>query len=170
VTPKGSTVAVVYLLGAFCSHLLSAVLQRVTGVTALDFARKRLFEPLGVGDVGWDSDPQGRSIGSAALQMRALDMTKLGSMYLTYGKFETHRILDREWVEKSLTTRVKMPTAGGPAEYGYYWWLYPERTLFEALGGRRPANRCIPRSWSRRRNDSRYSHRHSEITVRGATV
>ena len=106
----------------------------MTGVTALDFARKRLFEPLGVRDVGWDSDPQGRSIGSAALQMRALDMTKLGSMYLTYGKFETHRILDREWVEKSLTTRVKMPTAGGPAEYGYYWWLYPERTLFEAWG------------------------------------
>jgi CubicO group peptidase (beta-lactamase class C family) len=28
-----------------------------------------------------------------------------------------------------------MPTAGGPADYGYYWWLYPERRLVEAWGG-----------------------------------
>lgn len=117
------------------SHLLSAVLQKATGVTALDFARKRLFEPLGISDVAWDSDPQGRSIGSAALQMRPIDMAKLGSLYLSYGEAEMHRILDREWVEKSLTAHVKMPTAGGPAEYGYYWWLYPERKLFEAWGG-----------------------------------
>jgi CubicO group peptidase (beta-lactamase class C family) len=116
------------------SHLLSAVLQRATGATALDFARKRLFEPLGIRDVAWDSDPQGRSIGSAALQMRPIDMAKLGSLYLAYGEVE-NRVLDREWVEKSLTAQVKMPTAGGPAEYGYYWWLYPERKLFEAWGG-----------------------------------
>jgi CubicO group peptidase (beta-lactamase class C family) len=116
------------------SHLLSAVLQRATGATALEFARKRLFEPLGIRDVAWDSDPQGRSIGSAALQMRPIDMAKLGSLYLAYGEGE-NRVLDREWVEKSLTAQVKMPTAGGPAEYGYYWWLYPERKLFEAWGG-----------------------------------
>ncbi len=117
------------------SHLLSAVLQRATGATALDFARERLFEPLGIRDVAWDSDPQGRSIGSAALQMRPIDMARLGSLYLGYGELEMHRLLDREWVEKSLTAHVKMPTSGGPADYGYYWWLYPERKLFEAWGG-----------------------------------
>ncbi len=117
------------------SHLLSAILQKVTGATALEFARKRLFEPLGITDVAWDSDPQGRSIGSAALQMRPVDMAKLGYLYLTYGEFGSHRILDRQWVAKSLTAHVKMPTRGGPADYGYYWWLYPERNLFEAWGG-----------------------------------
>jgi CubicO group peptidase (beta-lactamase class C family) len=66
--------------------------------------------------------------------MRPIDMAKLGSLYLAYGEGE-NRVLDREWVEKSLTAQVKMPTAGGPAEYGYYWWLYPERKLFEAWGG-----------------------------------
>src|SRR5262249_6952078 len=117
------------------SHLLSAVLQKVTGVTALELARKRLFEPLGIADVAWDADPQGRSIGSAALQMRPVDMAKLGSLYLGYGELERHRILDREWVEKSLSAQVKMPARGGPIDYGYYWWLYPERNLFEAWGG-----------------------------------
>jgi CubicO group peptidase (beta-lactamase class C family) len=117
------------------SHLLSAILQKATGTTALDFARKRLFEPQGISDVAWDSDPQGRSIGSAALQMRPVDMAKFGSLYLSYGEWERHGVVERAWVEKSLTAHVKMPTSGGPADYGYYWWLYPDRGLFEAWGG-----------------------------------
>lgn len=28
-----------------------------------------------------------------------------------------------------------MPTGGGPAGYGYYWWLYPDMGLCEAWGG-----------------------------------
>jgi len=117
------------------SHLLSAILQKVTGTTALDFARKRLFEPLGISDIAWDADPQGRSIGSAALQLRPVDMAKFGSLYLDYGQWQTARVVERAWVQKSLTAQVKMPTRGGPAYYGYYWWLYPERSLFEAWGG-----------------------------------
>ncbi len=122
------------------SHLLSAILQKATGATALDFARKRLFEPLGISDVAWDSDPQGRSIGSAALQVRPVDMAKFGSLYLSYGEWETRRVVERTWVEKSLTAQVKMPTSGGPADYGYYWWLYPDRGLFEAWAGQASAS------------------------------
>ncbi len=117
------------------SHLLSAILQKVTGTSALEFARNRLFEPLGITDVAWDSDPQGRSIGSAALQLRPLDMAKLGWLYLSYGQWQAGRVVEPAWVEKSLTAQVSMPTRGGPADYGYYWWLYPERNLFEAWGG-----------------------------------
>jgi CubicO group peptidase (beta-lactamase class C family) len=117
------------------SHLLSAILQKATGSTALDFARTRLFEPLGISDVAWDADPQGRSIGSAALQMRPVDMAKFGWLYLSYGEWKTRQVVERAWVEKSLTAQVKMSTRGGPADYGYYWWVYPERGLFEAWGG-----------------------------------
>ncbi len=117
------------------SHLLAAVLQKATGMTALDFAHRRLFARLGIDDVAWDSDPQGRSIGSAALQMRPIDMAKLGTLHLRDGVWGAARVLDPEWVERSLTTHGKMRTRGGPADYGYYWWLYPERTLSEAWGG-----------------------------------
>ena len=117
------------------SHLLSAIIGKVTQSTALDFARERLFGPLGISDVRWDSDPQGRSIGSAALQLRPLDMTKLGRLYLASGAWNGRRILSADWVQKSFTAHTQMPTAGGAADYGYYWWLYPQRKLFEAWGG-----------------------------------
>jgi CubicO group peptidase (beta-lactamase class C family) len=45
------------------------------------------------------------------------------------------RILERAWVEKSLSAQTKMPTKGGSASYGYYWWVYPERHVAEAWGG-----------------------------------
>jgi CubicO group peptidase (beta-lactamase class C family) len=117
------------------SHLLSAVLQAVAGETALEFARSNLFTPLGIQDVAWDHDPQGRSIGSAALQMRPIDMLKIGFLYLDGGRYQGARILDRAWIEKSLSPHVQMPAKGGPVAYGYYWWLYPERQVAEAWGG-----------------------------------
>jgi CubicO group peptidase (beta-lactamase class C family) len=117
------------------SHLLSAALQNAVGKTALEFARKRLFTPLGIQDVAWDHDPQQRSIGSAALQMRSVDMVKIGFLYLRGGQFGGRRILERGWVERSLGEQAKMPAKGGPVAYGYYWWLYPERHVAEAWGG-----------------------------------
>jgi len=117
------------------SHLVSAVLQNAVDKTALEFARGRLFAPLGIKDVAWDHDPQQRSIGSAALQMRPADMSKIGFLYLQGGQFDGRRILEKEWVERSLSEQGKMPAKGGPVAYGYYWWLYPERHVAEAWGG-----------------------------------
>jgi CubicO group peptidase (beta-lactamase class C family) len=117
------------------SHLLSAILGKLTRSTALDFGRERLFRPLDISDIRWDSDPQGRSIGSGALYMKPVDMTKLGRLYLASGVWNGRRILSVGWVKKSFTVQTQMPTKGGAAGYGYYWWLYPERKLFEAWGG-----------------------------------
>jgi CubicO group peptidase (beta-lactamase class C family) len=79
------------------SHLLSAIIAKVTGSPALDFACNRLFGPLGIDDVRWDADPQGRSIGSAALYLRPVDMTKLGLLYLASGAWNGQRILSADW-------------------------------------------------------------------------
>ena len=46
-------------------HLLSAIIQKTTGMSALAFAQEHLFGPLGVSDAIWLSDPQGNNIGSA---------------------------------------------------------------------------------------------------------
>src|SRR5262245_53515894 len=95
------------------SLLVSAVLQNAVDKTALEFARGRLFAPLGIKDVAWDHDPQQRSIGSAALQMRPADMSKIRFLYLQGGQFDGRRILEKEWVERSLSEQGKMPAKGG---------------------------------------------------------
>ncbi len=69
-------------------HLLSAILQEATGMTELDFARQYLFEPLGIQDVAWESDPQGYSHGWGDLHLKPQDAAKLGLFWLQQGKWE----------------------------------------------------------------------------------
>jgi CubicO group peptidase (beta-lactamase class C family) len=117
------------------AHLLSAILQKATGETALDFGWDNLFQPLGISEVRWDYDPKGISIGSATIYLTPRDMAKLGYLYLNRGKWEGKSIVSADWVRASLQSRTKIAIAGGYADYGYYWWIYPELGLYEAWGG-----------------------------------
>ena len=62
-------------------------------------------------------------------------MAKFGYLYLNKGKWGGKSIVPADWIDTSFQSQTKMPTKGGPVDYGYYWWLYPERGLYEAWGG-----------------------------------
>ena len=117
------------------AHLLSAIIQKATGKTSLDFGWEHLFRPLGISDVTWYIDPQGINIGSATIYIIPRDMAKFGYLYLNKGKWGGKSIVPADWIDTSFQSQTKMPTKGGPVDYGYYWWLYPERGLYEAWGG-----------------------------------
>jgi CubicO group peptidase (beta-lactamase class C family) len=106
------------------AHLLSAILERATGQTLAEFAKTRLFEPLGITNFTWNQDPQGHTIGAWALTLTAQDMAKLGLLYLKKGQWGSKAILPRQWVKESLTTRVRQTLAdGSQGGYGFYWYL-----------------------------------------------
>ena len=75
------------------THILSAILSKVTGRSALDYARERLFGPLGITDVFWRGDPQGNSAGGAGLYLQPRDMARLGQLWLHDGVWEGQRLL-----------------------------------------------------------------------------
>ena len=81
------------------SHLLSAILSKVTGRSALDYAREKLFGPLGIDDVLWQADPQGVSGGGAGLYLQPRDMAKIGYLWLRGGVWEGKQILPAAWIE-----------------------------------------------------------------------
>lgn len=117
------------------SHLLSAILQKATGQTALAYAQEHLFGPLGLEEVMWQSDPQGISIGGWGLSLTPRQMAKFGYLYLNRGVWEGQALVPAAWVEQS--TQVQAPfEAGADLRYGYHWWRVPavsERT-FAAIG------------------------------------
>jgi CubicO group peptidase (beta-lactamase class C family) len=117
------------------AHLLAAILQRATGEDVLEFATKRLFQPLGIPKPRWDRDPQGVNIGSATIYMTPRDMVKLGQLYLKEGVWQGKQIVPAEWVRKSLERHTGIVISKGIADYGYFWWLYPKLRMFEAWGG-----------------------------------
>ncbi|MDH3201302.1 MAG: beta-lactamase family protein [Myxococcales bacterium] len=122
---------------AYCSpgsHLLSAMVAQVTGMSTLEFARERLFGPLGIVESIWPTDPQGVPRGWGDLQLHPRDMAKIGQLFLDGGEWNSTQIVSAEWVAQATRTVV----AGGVdgTGYGYQWWILPGAFdgIYEARG------------------------------------
>jgi CubicO group peptidase (beta-lactamase class C family) len=100
------------------SHLLSAVLTRVSGQSACDFAAAYLFGPLGIAPVtsgtSWDIAPPGVSTGGWGLHLTARELARFGWLYLNNGQWAGKTVVSEAWV------RASTQAEGG---YGYQWWL-----------------------------------------------
>lgn len=103
------------------SHLLSAIISRATGMNAHEYANRHIFEPLGIENITWMSDPQGNSNGGFGIEMSAYDMAKIGTLYLKKGKKEKDSLIPEYWINESLEPRILASRALG--HYGYQWWI-----------------------------------------------
>jgi len=112
-------------------HLLSAILQESTGMMALEFARQNLFEPLGIREVIWESDPQGYTHGWGDLHLKPRDAAKLGYLWLNNGVWEGVQIVSATWVQDS----VKVQSEAGEDDYGYGWWVSEDSYSAYGRGG-----------------------------------
>ncbi|HEY48343.1 MAG TPA: serine hydrolase [Anaerolineae bacterium] len=112
------------------SFLLSAILQEVTGMSALEFAQEHLFMPLGITDVQWPSNPQGISIGYSDLELRPEDMAKIGYLYLNDGVWDGEQLVPSAWVQDSTRKFISATLQEG---YGYQWWV-DVSGIYMALG------------------------------------
>jgi CubicO group peptidase (beta-lactamase class C family) len=102
------------------SYLLSVIIQNTTGMKTLDFARKHLFGPLGIVDVGWATSPQGFDIGYGEMWLKPHDMAKFGWLFLNKGRWNNKQILPPAWVDVSTRGHIDATLFD---QYGYQWWV-----------------------------------------------
>ena len=81
------------------------------------YLRDEIFAPLGVTDFSWTLDPAGNPHGMSGLQIRALDLARIGQMMLQGGTWKGKTIVPRSWVARSTA-------AGQPFRVtcGLLWW------------------------------------------------
>ena len=112
-------------------HLLSAILQDSTGMTALEFARQYLFGPLGIQEVIWETYPQGYTQGWGDLHLYPQDAAKLGYLFLNKGVWDGQQIVPADWVEDAVKPHVN----AGEDDYGYGWWIGDDNYNASGRGG-----------------------------------
>ena len=83
-------------------YLLSRIVSKKTGMSAFDFLRDKLFNPLDYKEAAWSTCPQGYSAGGSGLYVSCSDMVKLGGLWLNNGVWNKKRIISEEWVKLSL--------------------------------------------------------------------
>jgi hypothetical protein len=107
------------------SYMLSAIVQRVTGETLVDYLGPRLFEPLGIEGARWDESGDGVSLGGFGLNVRTEDIARFGQLYLRKGEWKGTRILPEEWVAAASARQVSngsKPDSDWEQGYGYQFW------------------------------------------------
>jgi CubicO group peptidase (beta-lactamase class C family) len=107
------------------SHMLAAIVGKVTGQTVLDYLKPRLFEPLGIENPEWGTSPQGNTLGGWGLKVRTEDIAKFGQLYLQKGQWSGKQLLPASWVEQATARQVSNgsdPTKDWDQGYGFQFW------------------------------------------------
>ncbi len=101
------------------THLLSAIITKLTGKRAADYANEKLFGPLGIAPPFWRSDRQGLSTGGFGLALKPRDMAKIGYLYLRHGMWGDQQLLPPEWIDAVSHASVNMNATFDPGlRYG----------------------------------------------------
>ena len=114
-----------FLYNSPATYMLSAIVQKVTGQTVLDYLRPGLFEPLGFKDPQWISSPQGITVGAYGLSLRTEEIARFGELYLRKGMWNGKQLLPASWVEQATsiqTSNGSAPTSDWDQGYGYQFW------------------------------------------------
>jgi CubicO group peptidase (beta-lactamase class C family) len=142
--------------------VLAAALERADGDgprTVLDYAREKLFDPLGIptkpafsqalpnpflttefvtAGFGWGTDPNGIQLGGYGLRLTAPDMMKIGELYRRNGVWNDQQIVPAAWIYQCTSPSTYKTKIGGPSddEYGLLWWIIgkPKQAGYYALG------------------------------------
>lgn len=130
------------------AHVLAAIVAESTGMSVLDYARAKLFDPLGIdttpayerpaseanmddyeaADFAWPVDSTSLNLGGSSLKLAPADLAKLGQLYLDRGRWKGRQLVSTSWVRES--TGVQEHNVAQPSDnfsgyggYGYGWWL-----------------------------------------------
>ena len=109
-----------------CTYTLASIVQRNAGMPLTRYLRPRLFEPLGIGHVGWHTWPPGREQGFSGLHARTEDIAKLGLLYLQRGRWDGKQLIPEQWVAEATSTQIANPGGWGPdwqQGYGFQFWM-----------------------------------------------
>lgn len=111
------------------AQLLSPILDRAAGEPIQDYARKHLFEPLGMQDTHLNVDAAGHAWTYADMITTPRDFARIGQLMLNRGHWGTQTIVSETWVRDVTSNQF-----GARSDYGLLWWLFDRPKGFAAVG------------------------------------
>jgi CubicO group peptidase (beta-lactamase class C family)/predicted glycoside hydrolase/deacetylase ChbG (UPF0249 family) len=112
-----------FLYNSAGTYILSAIVQKVTGEKILDYLTPRLFLPLGITGIDWETDPKGINVGGWGLRLKTEDMARFGQLFLQHGLWQGKQILPATWVQEASTMKIMQDPAAPQAKKDSSDWL-----------------------------------------------
>jgi CubicO group peptidase (beta-lactamase class C family) len=109
-------------------QLLSPILEKAAGIPLQDYARDRLFRPVGMDQTSLRVDEKSHAWTYADAETSLRDFARLGELMRNKGRWQGRQIVPEAWVDASTQACPLNPG------YGYLWWLMGNPKGFAALG------------------------------------
>lgn len=121
--PRTSEPGARYEYSSGISHLLMILLERAVGMSAADYGREALWQPLGVpeGQWAWKADRNGVPYGGHGLSLTADGMNRLGQLLLGLGRYEGRQVIVADYM--AALSSVQVSGVRGYAGYGFQTWI-----------------------------------------------
>lgn len=110
-----------YLVGLACEYALGRPLA--------EYIQERLFTPMGIENVTFQTDGQGRYYGATGIYLTLHELNKLGTLILDGGE----GIVPREWIAEMSKIHCTAREGG----YGYFMYVRPDRLFISGKWGQR---------------------------------
>ncbi len=120
-----------FLYNSMGTYMLSAIVQKTTGQKVVDYLKPRLFEPLGISGMDWETDPKGINTGGWGLRLKTEDIAKFAQLFLQRGVWNGKQLLPPGWVEEASMAKIiqhpdlpqdKRDLSDWEQGYGYQMW------------------------------------------------
>lgn len=117
-----------FLYNTPATYMCSAIVQKVTGKTVLEYLKPKLFDPLGIKEPTWGTSPQGITLGGYGLFIRTEDIAKFGQLYLQQGKWNGQQLVPAAWVKQATSKVVENAKDANKDKsdwqqgYGFQFW------------------------------------------------
>ena len=112
-----------WLYGGGATAIIGALIQKGTGQKLDDYAKEKLFSPLGIQQVEWIHGIDGVPAAASGLRLNIHDLAKIGELLLNQGCLQGQQIIPAEWLKAAMTPHT---TTSDGIRYGYSWWLAQE--------------------------------------------
>lgn len=104
------------------TYLLSALVKEVSGQGLMDYLRPRLWEPLGIRNVFWETCPEGIERGGWGLYLCPEDFAKLAQLVMQNGKWNGKQLISSGYIRRATRPLVSVPENYGAFDYGFQFW------------------------------------------------
>ncbi len=114
-----------FIYNSAASHILSEIIQKLTGQTLLEYLTPRLFEPLGIKPALWETASDGTNTGGWGLSITTEDIARFGQLYLQKGLWSGRQIIPEAWIVQATSKQVDNgtnPDSDWTQGYGFQFW------------------------------------------------
>ncbi|MGN0478326.1 MAG: serine hydrolase domain-containing protein [Hominenteromicrobium sp.] len=107
-----------YLYSTHGSHVLSALVERVSGLSLEDFLNRHLFHPMGIFEAQWERAPEGRTAGGMGLSLYPASLAKTAQMLLNRGVYGGKRLISARYLDMAAAVQIRKQDHDPEKQYG----------------------------------------------------